>query len=166
MNEYITLYQITGGGLALVLASFLYSAGGRSGKWKRRFIASLVLATTVNVLCFLRGIWHPAMLAVYFPLVGGFSLGYGDKAFGFLSTNWIHKSIKRAICATAVVMSGVLLAFLIGGNAWWLLIPHLGIALWSVYLGVKNPVEAAVEEFIICMALNLILISYPFVVVI
>lgn len=163
MNEYTTLYQISGCGLALVLASFLYSLGGRSGKWKRRFIASAVLSTAVNVACLLRGLWDPLMIVIYLPLMGGFSLGYGDKAFGFLTTSWIHKTIKRFIYASAILMSGVLMAYCLGGNAWWILIPHVGVGLWSIYLGVKNPVEAAAEEFLVCMVLNLFLISYPFV---
>lgn len=157
MSEYITLYQVTGAGAALVAASFFYSLGGRSGKWRRRFIASFILASTVNVICFLRGHWTPWMIFVYPILAGGFCLGYGAKKIG-------SKILKRLICASAVISAGVLLAFLIGGHAWDVLIPHVGVGLWSVYLGVRNPVEAPAEEFFICLLLNIGLMMCSFVV--
>jgi hypothetical protein len=156
MNEYLTLYQITGAGIALVLASFLYSLGGRDGKWKRRFIASLVLATTVITCAILRHHFSWWMLFTYPLLTGGFSLGYG-------ADEWEGKVIKRTIYAAAVCMAGVLMAFLIRGNAFWILPFHIGVGAFSVYLGTKNPIEAAAEEFIICMILNIGLITYCFV---
>ena len=156
MSEYIILYQATGALLGVVLASFLYSLGGRAGKWKRRFVASFVLAATVNVLCVLRGVWQPLMLAIWPILIGGFSLGYGADVL------WL-KVVRRLIYASAVLMAGVLMAFILGGNAWWVLIPHIGVGLFSVFLGVKNILPAALEEIMVCVLLNLFLITYPFV---
>lgn len=151
------MYQITGCGLGLVLSSFLYSWGGRAGKWKRRFIASFVLAATVNVACVLRGIWSPWMIAVWPLLSLAYSLGYGAE------DTW-YKIVRRSIYASAVLMSGLLMAVLIGGNAWWVFIPHGVCGGLSVYLGaVKNILPAATEEFIISMTLNIFLICYPFV---
>src|SRR3990167_9148154 len=132
MSEYIILYQATGALLGVILASFLYSLGGRSGKWKRRFVASFVLAATVNVLCVLRGVWQPLMLAVWPILIGGFSLGYGADVL------WL-KVVRRLVYALAVLMAGVLMAFILGGNAWWVLMPYIVVGLFSVFLGVKNP---------------------------
>ena len=149
------MYQITGCGLGLVLSSFLYSWGGRAGKWKRRFIASFVLAATVNVACVLRGIWSPWMIAVWPLLSLAYSLGYGAE------DTW-YKIVRRSIYASAVLMSGLLMAVLIGGNAWWVFIPHVVCGGLTVYLGIKNPLPAAVEEFMISMSLGLFLIAYPF----
>lgn len=95
------------------------------------------------------------MLFTYPILCGGFSLGYGADRF------WT-KLAKRAIYASAVVMAGLLLCFLVDNKAWAVFIPHVGVAAWSIYFGVKNPIEAAAEEFFICMLLNLGLMMYPF----
>jgi len=154
-HEYIMMYQITGCGFGLVLSSFFYSWGGRAGKWKRRFLASFVLAATVNVACVLRDIWSPWMIAVWPLLSLAYSLGYGAE------DTW-YKIVRRSIYASAVLMSGLLMAVLIGGNAWWVFIPHVVCGGLTVYLGIKNPLPAAVEEFMISMSLGLFLIAYPF----
>lgn len=156
MSEYTTMYQATAAGLALVLASFFYSWGGRNGKWKRRFIASLILSCAVNGLLLWRGMWHPLALATYPLLSAGFSLGYGAEGI-------YNKFIKRLSYASAICLSGLILALALSGNAWFVLIPHAGIGAWSVYMGVRNPIEAAAEEFFICMILNLGLMMYPFI---
>lgn len=153
--EYLIMYQITGAGFALVLSSFFYSWGGRAGKWRRRFLASFILACTVNGLCALRGIWSPWMIAVYPLLAVAYSLGYGAE------DAW-YKIVRRSIYASAVLMSGLLMAVLLGGNAWWVLLPHGVCGGLSVYLGTKNPLPAAAEEFMVSMVLGLFLITYPF----
>lgn len=157
--EYATLYQIAGAGIAVVIASFIYSWSGLQGspgKWLRRFISSLILASTVNVLCLLRGIWHPWFLAVYLPITGAFSLGYG-------SDFTMIKIIKRTLVVLAFCMSGLIFCFTLGGNAWWVLVAHVGIGAGSIYMGVKNPIESAAEMFIVCLLLSVGLICYPFV---
>ena len=154
--EYLLMYQITGAGLMLVLSSFFYSYGGRAGKWRRRFLASFILAATVNVTCVPRGIWSPWMIAMWPLLSLAYSLGYGAE------DAW-YKIVRRSIYASAVLMSGLLMAILIGGNAWWVFLPHAICGGLSVYLGVRNPLPASVEEFMVSMVLGLFLISYPFV---
>ena len=156
MNEYTLIWQITGSSLGLILACMFYSLGGRDGKWKRRIIASLILALTVNVVCLINGIWKPLMLAIWPILITSFSLGYGSDELHI-------KIMKRAYCALATVMAGLLMAFILGGNAWLVLISHAIVGLVSVYLGTKNPLPAAIEEFMICLVLNAFLITYPFV---
>lgn len=158
MNEMITVYQATLAMVGLTLACFFYSWGGRSGKWKRRFIGSLILACTVNGLCVWRGIFNPWMLLVYPLLIGGFSMGYGDKGRG-----GYVKLVRRTIYAIGVLSSGFLMAFLLGGNAYYAMLPHIGVGLWSIYLGYKNPYEAAAEEVFVCALLNIGLVAYPFV---
>src|SRR3990167_1590727 len=113
--EYLLMYQITGCGLGLVLSSFLYSWGGRSGKWKRRFIASFILSAGLNGLCVWRGLWSPYLLIIWPLLIGGFSLGYGADSTG-------AKILRRSIYCFAILMSGFITAFVMGGNAWWILI--------------------------------------------
>ena len=49
MNEYMTMWQAFGGLVGLILASLMYSWGGRSGKWRRRYVASFILAITVKL---------------------------------------------------------------------------------------------------------------------
>ena len=154
MSEYTTVYQVTVAGLGAILACFLYSLGGRSGKWKRRFVASFVLTATLCAVALWRGNFDPRLLLTYLPLMGGFSLGYGAEELG-------QKIIKRLIYASAVLMAGVLCAWVF--NAWWVLIPHVGVGMWSIYLGVKNPIETAAEEFFICLLLNTGLMMYLFV---
>lgn len=156
MSEYTLIYLILGGSVGLVISCFLYSLGGRSGKWKRRFIASAILTATINILSVLLNKWNPWMLAVYPILVTGFSLGYGG------TDNLAVKIFKRSYCALVICMAGLLLAFLIGGNAWWVFVAHIITAGISVFLGTKNFLPAAVEEFAICLVLNLFLITYPF----
>ena len=153
MNEYATTYQSFFAGLGLVVSSLLYSLGGRRYKFLRRFIASFILTTTVISLCLIRGcfsFWH---LLIYPILALGFSLGYGADSVSL-------KIFKRLYCALAVLMAGLVMAFTL--NGWGVFIPHAGIAMWSVWMGVKNPIPAASEEFFICMMLNLGLVMYPF----
>lgn len=155
MNEYVTLYQVTLSGFSLVLSSFLYSLGGRSGKWKRRFIAPFILTLTVCILMLWRGMWDWRLPFLYPILAIGFSLGYGSEII-------LTKILKRSIYAIAIVMTGVLLCLVIDNRAWSIFIPHVGVAAWSIYLGVINPIEAAAEEFWVCMVLNSGLMMYPF----
>lgn len=154
MDEYVIIYQITGGAIAIVISAMLYSLGGRNGKWKRRFVGSFIASATVNILCLMRGIWAWPLLLTW-PLISiGYSLGYGKEG-------WL-KYVQRTIYATTVCSAGLACAFALGGNAFWLLIPHFGIGLFSIYLGTKNPIAAAAEEFIISLLLTLMLLGYPF----
>ena len=72
------------------------------------------------------------------------------------------KILRRSLYALGVMSSGLLCAFILGGGAWILFAVHIGIGLFSVFLGTKNLLPAAVEEPLICVLLNLILVCYPF----
>ena len=154
--EYLTVWQSFAAGAGLVIGSGLYSMGGRSRKWLRRFLGAAVLAGTVCGISAWRGIFNPFMLAVFPVLVGGFSLGYGGDQISV-------KLRKRALCCLAVCMAGLVMAICIGGNAWMVLPFHFGVAIFSVYLGLINPIAAAAEEFFICLILNTGLMAYAFV---
>lgn len=155
MNEFTTLYQATLALVGLTLACLLYSLGGRSGKWQRRFVASFILASTVNGLCAWRGIWSPYMLTIYPALIAGFSMGYGSD-IGYI------KFVRRLFCALAICGSGLILCLILGGNAWMILPLHVGVAIWTIWIGIKNPLPAAAEEVFICALLNLGLMMYGF----
>jgi len=142
--------------LGMVLACYLYMSGGRHRKWIRRFFASLVLALTVNLVSWKMGLWEPMMIWVWPALVGGFSMGYG--AFD----PW-HKFVRRFIYVIGIVAAGSIMTLAIGGNAWMVWVLHAGVGLWSIWLGLKNPLHAAAEEVFVCATLNLGLCAYPFV---
>jgi len=153
MNEYMTVWVAGLSGLGLVIGSILYAVGGRHSKWIRRFLGSLVIATTVNIVSLLRGHWCWELIIIYPLLAIGMSFGYGGN-------ETITKVVRRTIYALAVCSAGLIYVWKFG--SWLVFIPHIGIGLWSVYLGVKSVGDAAAQEFIICMLLNIMLIFYPF----
>ncbi len=136
--------------------AFLYSLGGRSNKWLRRYLGTFILTLTMCGLAYWRGIFHWSLLLVWPILIIGTSKGYSG-------TSLSEKIIKRTLCALSILASGVPFLVLYGSNCWWVAIPHVGVGLFSIYLGVKNPVEAAFEEFWIAMLLSLGLLGYVFV---
>lgn len=156
MNEYATVYEVSAAGLLAVIGSFLYSLGGRNHKWLRRYLSSLLIGVGVNVLCLLRGSWSPWLIAITPILVAGLSLGYGADGL------W-QKVGRRAICAITVSLSGGACYLALGPKALFILIPQVGLSCFTVYLGTKNPIEAAAEEFMIGMMYFLPLMMYPFI---
>ncbi len=157
MSEYLILYLVFGSLIGVAVAALLYMLGGRAGKWKRRYVGSFVLAGTVNVVSVVMQIWNPWLLLVFPALIGGFSMGYGGDNLGM-------KILRRTLYAAGVCAAGLVFCLTMGGNAWWVLIPHVGVGAWSIYLGVKNPIYAAAEEGFICVLLNIGLCMYPFIV--
>lgn len=156
MNETQIGNLAAGSLLGLTIASTLYMLGGRSHKWLRRYVASFVLAMTINGTSAMLGKWNPLLLLIYPLLVFGFSLGYGG------DTVW-SKVLRRMAYAIGVLSAGLVASIALVGNAWWVLPFHAGVALFSTYLGVRNPIHAAAEEVFVCTTLNLGLIAYPFV---
>lgn len=156
MSEYTILWTAFGSLIGLSLACLLYALGGRSGKWKRRFIGSLILASTVSICSFVMGKFSWWLLLTYPCLIFGFSMGYGAD-----TTLW--KIIRRSIYALCVISAGLVFCFVFGGNAWWVLPIHIGVGLFSVYLGVRNPIWASSEEIFVCALLNFGLCVYPFI---
>lgn len=159
MSEYTILYTAVGSMLGMTIACLFYGLGGRSGKWLRRFIGSLILATTVNIATVIMGKWNPWLIAIYPALIIGFSMGYGVN-----DGNVLFKVIRRTLYALGVLAAGAIFFITMGPKALWILIPHAGIGLWSVYLGTKNPMHAAAEEVFVCALLNIGLCMYPFIV--
>ena len=143
--------------VGLALMCFMYMWGGRSGKWKRRFVGAFIGCVLVNALMVIRGLWSPWFLTLFPALSIGFHLGYGAEIP-------IVKVLKRTIYCLTICGSGLICALVLGGNAWLVLPLHVGVGLWSIWLGVKNPIEAAAEETFVCLLLNAGLIMYPFIV--
>jgi hypothetical protein len=141
----------------LLVGCYLYMLGGRSGKWKRRVFGSLLCSTAVWVGLLLMGRFKWPVLGLY-PLISiGFSLGYGADLT-------LTKIVKRGLIVAFLCLSGGLLAYILGGKAWMILPLQGFIGLGSVWLGVKNPLHAAAEEFFVCLLLTECLIMYPLVV--
>lgn len=156
--QEITITHLAGlSGVALVLSSWLWSIAGRDGTPKalRRFGSTGIMAATVMCLCIVMGLWSWWMLLTY-PVMLVSCMGYGGNSF-------IEKVIRRVLFALAITSVGILYALILGGNAWWVYALHIGVAAWTVYLGVKNPVYAAAEEFFIAFLLYLGLMMYPFI---
>ena len=64
---------------------------------------------------------------------------------------------------SAFVAAGLVFCVVLGGKAWVILPLHVGVGLFSIYLGLTNPIHAPAEEGLICVLLNLGFVAYPFV---
>jgi len=144
------------GTIVVAFGCWLYMLGGRSGKWRRRFIGALLCATAIWVEALLIGNFSFWMLIAYPMLIASFSLGYGSQ---FLAT----KIIKRAVVVLASLTVGLTMCLVLGGTAWWVLPVQVFIAIPTIYLGTRNPVYAAPEEFFVCLLLTECNLMYPFV---
>ena len=156
MNE-LTITHLAGlSGLGLVISSWLWSIGGRGNKFWRRFISTAIITTTVNIVSIAMHVWHWWLLAMYVALMG-VSLGYG-------ADSTLEKIWRRLLFAFVVTIGGLLFAFTYGGNAWLIYAMHSAIGLFTVFLGVTNPLYAPAEEFFVALLLYLGFIMYPFIV--
>lgn len=134
--------------LVVAVFSFLYSSGGISGKWKRRFVAPAVL--TVAIVGF--SIWQGTFSWIYlisFPLIiGALTLPYGAETTQ-------EKIIKRALYALALATA--VLPIAIGSHQWLLYWLHcFMILIVVIVLGVMNPLLARFEETLIGVFVALI----------
>ena len=142
--------------ILICVGSYLYMLGGRKGKWKRRFIGSLIVATSVWVGLLLMGHFRWLHTLLYPLLIGGFVLGYGG-------SDIMTKLIRRTIIVGAIGVAGLLLCLTLSGKAWWILPIQIFVSIPSIYFAWKNPVHAAAEEFLVCLLLTLILPFYAMV---
>lgn len=155
MDEQIVIWQFACAMVVLTIGCTLYSMGGYSGKWKRRFVGSFILSAGFNGLCAWRGLWSPWLLTAFPALIFSFCLPYGaDTLF--------PKIVKRGSVVLAILGSGLAFCLVHGGNAWWVMIPHFGVGLWTVFLGVKSGIQSRAEEGFICLFLTSGLLMYPF----
>jgi len=156
MSEYAIVWTAFGAFIGLGVGCLFYSLGGRKGKWLRRFVGSFIIASTLWICSVVMHNFYWWFLLAYPLLAIGFSFGYGADVF------W-EKVFKRTCFALMVMSAGLVCAIVVGGNAWMVFIYQVGVGLWSIFLGVKNPISAPAEEAFVCASLNLGLIAYPFV---
>ena len=156
MNEIwlgtIPLFEL----FILAAGCWFYMWGGRSGKWKRRFIGSFICATAAWVGLLLMGRFKFLTLAAYPLLAIGFSLGYG-------ADRLLTRVGQRFIIVVTTALTGVVMGLALGGSAWIVLPLQVFIGLGSMWLGLKNPIQAAAEEFFVCLLLTECLAMYPFI---
>lgn len=150
----LTLGSIPVAGMLLItLGSYMYMRGGRNAKWQRRFIGSFIVSSGVWVESILMGNFTWWLLALYPLCIGSFVLGYGSDDFS-------GKLRKRGTVVLASLMSGILLAWVFGG---WAVLPiEITIAMVTIYLGIRNPIPAATEEYFICVCMWMPKLLYVF----
>ena len=124
----------------LLVAGFagLYGYGGMSGKWKRRFIAPVLLGSGIAGFTLWTDTFNAWSLLCVPLLFGALSLGYGGDTTG-------EKIRKRAIagCAAAVCFTPL---FWVTG-AWSLLFLHILVCTaTSIVAGVWNQTSSARTE--------------------
>ena len=156
MNETLLGTVPVVGVLINTIGSWFYMLGGRSNKFLRRFIGSLICSTGIWVESLILGSFNWLHLLAYPFTIAYFSLGYG-------SDIPLTKIIKRSIVVLGSLLVGLIMCFTIGGKAWLILPLQALIASGSIWLGIKNPIPAAVEEFFVCFLLTLCNLMYPFV---
>jgi len=155
MNEYLIGYVAVGSIFGLGFMALFYMLGGRKNKWLRRFIAPLFQEVSSNICFWIMGIWNAWLLVVYVLVALGLSFGYGGDTWG-------KKVIRRTIYCIANLTVGILFVILYGPTMLWIFIPNVGVAAWSIYLGIRNPIYAAAEEVFVCVLLYLMTNAYPF----
>lgn len=158
MSEFYPIYVIAGEMVIILIACIFYAFGGREGqgKWKRRFIGSLICSTALWAGLLLMGKFDVYSLLTYPLLACGFSLGYGSD---FIPT----KILKRSLIVLWTCLTGLLMCWILGGKAWLILPFQAFIGCGSIWLGVKNPVQASSEEFFVCLLLTECLALYPLI---
>lgn len=118
--------------------SYLYGLGGIYGKWKRRYVAPLILTVTISLFALWVGRFTWWILTYYPLLVAALHLGYGG------NTLW-EKIKKRSIYGFAVSVAAFPLAII--GNAWLLYVLHIFLNVTiSIVLGAFNPCKDARSE--------------------
>lgn len=159
MNNEMTLGTLAVVGLLVcVIDCFFWMWGGRSGKYKRRFIGSAIQTVGLNAIALVLGTWVWQYLASVVAEVASRCLGYGGSTTS-------EKLLRRTVFALGSLGVGVILAWGLSfsGKAITLLICQAVASIVSIILGVKNPLPAAVEEVFVCISLKYINYGYVFV---
>lgn len=149
MNEYLLIGMSIVFMTVTTITATLYSVGGRSNKWIRRYAAPLVLVGFCTALAHRIGCpaWWAAGLS-YPAYVAAYSLGYGVNS---KLTKWLRSALLvRLVTASAYMAAsvGILAGFgALKPEAFFIasfLVPPV------VYFTGKNPLPAAMEEFLVC----------------
>lgn len=135
--------------LLVAVYALFYGLGGMSGKWKRRFIAPVILMAGIVGL----SLWSRTFswwFLLYMPLlIAALHMGYGADKF------WI-KMRKRALCGLAFGAAAIPMA--LGTGAWALLGFHTSLCIATcVALGVFNITSSARSEETTIAAITVIM---------
>jgi hypothetical protein len=141
-----------------VVDCFFWMWGGRSGKWRRRYVGSIIQTLGINILALITGTWVWQFIVSMGGEFGSRSMGYGGDTTG-------EKILRRSIFASGSLVAGAILAWGVGFNSKTivLLICQVIASIISIILGVKNPLPAAVEEVFVCLSLKYINYGYLFI---
>ena len=146
--------------LICVVDCFFWMWGGRSGKWKRRFLGAGIQVIGINGLALIVGTWVWQFAASIVGEVASRCMGYGGDTTG-------EKLVRRTVFALGSLAAGACLAWGLefSGAAVTLLICQAVASVVSIILGLKNPLPAAVEEVFVCLSLKYINYGYLFVAI-
>ena len=150
MSEYHVGWVATGRLLLVVAFATLYWLGGRRHKWLRRYVGGIGFPLGVIALASTRVPLYICLLTTLsYPLF--LSFGYGS-----LTRN--HAWIRRFIFGTGLALAA--LPFAVVLHTWEMWAAQLGLSwLASLWLGLRNPVDAAEEETLIA-ALSVVLVPF------
>ena len=147
--------------LICVVDCFFWMWGGRSGKYKRRYIGSAIQTIGLNGLAAVLGTWVWQMLLTALTEIISRCMGYGGDTTA-------EKLRRRIVFALGSLCTGAVLLWGLGFSekALWLFGCQVVAAVVSIILGVKNPLPAAVEEVFVCLSLKYLNYGYIFIGVI
>ena len=141
-----------------VIDCFFWMWGGRSGKWKRRYLGAAIQTLGINILSLIIGTWVWQFILALGPEIGSRTMGYGGDTQG-------EKIMRRTVFAVGSLTVGVILAWGLdfNGKTITLLICQAIASVVSIILGIRNPLPAAVEEVFVCLSLKYINYGYLFI---
>lgn len=134
MLQWINFLEL----IAVSCYATLYGFGGIRGKWKRRYVGSVLFTISVALFSLWLGKFNWISLAVLPLLIGATSIGYGaDKT--------MEKILKRAYCGLAYSCASLPI-FVVNGK-WIVFALHIALCvITSIVLGVTNPYKNARAE--------------------
>ena len=164
MGDQIKMNEMTLGMLAVIglvicaVDCFFWMWGGRSGKWRRRFVGSAIQTAGINILALICGTWVWQFAASLVPEILSRCMGYGGDSTGY-------KLLRRGLFAAGSLAVGAILAWGVGftSQALILLTCQAVASVASIILGVWNPLPAAVEEVFVCLSLKYFNWGYLFI---
>lgn len=141
-----------------VVDCFFWMWGGRSGKYKRRFIGSFIQILGINILAIIAGTWVWKFAVALVPEIGSRCMGYGGETTS-------EKIMRRSVFALCSLAAGAVLAWGLDFSvkAVTLLICQAIASIVSIILGIKSILPAAVEEVFVCLSLKYINYGYLFI---
>lgn len=147
MNEYQIIGWTVLGALVVVATGTLYTLGGRSNKWLRRFVAPAVLVG----YCALSAGWI-ALLS--YPLYATiYSIGYGESS---VLAKWLRsKLLVRAVTGAGYVLASIPIAVAYGVPIRSYAIMAIGAFIGGWLVTAFNPLKAASEELLVCASTTL-----------